>query len=253
MGADTESELTAEERRIKEGANAYAREHKTRLAKELTDKSRFPSEILPVSVFMAGSPGAGKTEASIELIEKFTTPETGVLRIDPDEMRQYFPGYNGYNSYLFQGAVSILVNKVHDLAIANSQSFVLDGTLSRFEQARDNIQRSLKRRRFVLIQSVYQKPLLAWEFVEAREVEEGRRIPMERFVEQYFAARAVVNQLKAEFGKEIQVDLLLKNSDNSTRSYKANIDKIDNYLDEKYTAASLLDTLIRQFPARLKL
>jgi hypothetical protein len=35
--------------------------------------------------------------------------------------------------------------------------------------------------------------------------------------------------------KEIQVDLILKNRDNSTKVYKANIDKIDNHVPEKYT------------------
>ncbi|BFM21501.1 zeta toxin family protein [Gilvimarinus japonicus] len=246
-------ELSATEQKIKEEAEEFARCNKGQIAKELTCKKAFPSEISPVSVFMAGSPGAGKTEASIELIEKFTSPETGVLRIDPDELRERFPHYSGDNSYLFQGAVSIIVNKIHDLAIKSGQSFVLDGTLSNYDQAHKNIARSLNRHRFVLIQYVYQKPLLAWEFVEAREVDEGRRIPLERFVDQYFAAREVVNQLKVDFGRRIQIDLLLKNSDNTTRSYKANIDRIDHYLDEKYTPASLLDTLKVQFSAKLEI
>ena len=33
----------------------------------------------------------------------------------------------------------------------------------------------------------------------------------------------------------MQVDLILKNSDSSTKVYKANIDKIDNHVPEKYT------------------
>lgn len=80
---------------------------------------------------------------------------------------------------------------------------------------------------------------MAWEFVRARELEEGRRIPPDQFIEQYFAAREVVNSLKKTFGAKIQVDLLLKNNDNSNRMFKAGIDAIDNHVPEKYTRASL--------------
>ncbi|MCY1377423.1 hypothetical protein D9M69_649960 [compost metagenome] len=86
---------------------------------------------------------------------------------------------------------------------------------------------------------VYQDPLLAWEFVRAREATEGRRIRPEHFVEQYFAARDVVNRLKLEFGKRINVDLLLKSNDNSSRLYKAGVDKIDYHIPERHNMDSL--------------
>ncbi|WP_369700297.1 zeta toxin family protein [Halomonas sp. I5-271120] len=46
-------------------------------------------------------------------------------------MRDHFPGYTGNNSWLFQRAVSIVVDKIHDLMLNQRQSFILDGTLSR--------------------------------------------------------------------------------------------------------------------------
>jgi poly(3-hydroxybutyrate) depolymerase len=64
---------------------------------------------------------------------------------------------------------------------------------------------------------------------------EGRRIRPETFVEQYFAARNVVNQLKEEFGRDVHVDLILKDRDNSNKVYKDNINKIDHHVPEKYT------------------
>ena len=79
----------------------------------------------------------------------------------------------------------------------------------------------------------------AWEFVQAREALEGRRINPQDFIYQYFAARDVVNRLKAEFGKGVHVDLLLKNNDNSHRLYKAGIDRIDSHVPEKYTRANI--------------
>lgn len=228
---------TDEEARINDEALEFARANKKAIAKRWTSTDRYPREENPVSVFMAGSPGAGKTEASLELLKKFG--DSPVIRIDPDELRKEFPAYTGANSWLFQRAVSILVDKVHDMALDQCQSFLLDGTLSHYDIAKKNIDRSIGRKRAVQILYVYQEPQLAWDFVQAREAAEGRRIEPEHFIEQYFAARDVVNRLKRELGKDISVDLLLKNNDNTQRMYRAGVDQIDNHIPEKYTRAQI--------------
>lgn len=236
-------DLSPEEKKIQDDALAFARENKKAIAHRLTDTSRFISEDEPVSVFMAGSPGAGKTEASIELLAKVEADGSEILRIDPDELRNEFPSYTGDNSYLFQSAVSVLVEKIHDFALKQKQSFLLDGTLSHYLKAEQNIARSLKKGRMVQILYVYQEPMLAWEFVQSREAVEGRGILPEHFVKQYFAARNVVNRLKTHFGSDLKVDLLLKNTDNSHKLYKAGVDQIDNHIPEKYTSADLENLL----------
>jgi len=228
--------MTPDEQRIWDDAIAFARANKKPIARRLTDKARYLPEAEPVSVFMAGSPGAGKTEASVALLRHFDTP---VLRIDPDELRSEFSQYTGGNAWLFQGGVSILVEKILDFALSQRQSFLLDGTLAKYDLAKRNIERSLGKGRLVQILYVYQEPMLAWDFVRAREESEGRRIRPEHFVEQYFAARDVVNQLKVEFGKKIRVDLLIKNIDNSARTYKAGVDQIDYHIPERHTRADL--------------
>lgn len=76
--------MTPDEQRIWDDAIAFARANKKPIARRLTDKALYLPETEPVSVFMAGSPGAGKTEASVALLKHFDTP---VLRIDPDELR----------------------------------------------------------------------------------------------------------------------------------------------------------------------
>lgn len=60
--------LTPEEKIIKESAILYAKKHKKRLTKELASKAIYKPETDPVSVFMAGSSGAGM--ASECLIER---------------------------------------------------------------------------------------------------------------------------------------------------------------------------------------
>ncbi len=232
-------EMTLEESQIGQAALEYAKKHRTEIARRLTDPSVFIPEANPVSVFMAGSPGAGKTEASIELLKLKGADGAKVLRIDPDELREKLPGYNGENSWLFQRAVIPIVERIHDLALKQEQSFLLDGTLSSYGVAERNTRRSLEHGRTVQILYVYQDPQQAWKFVRARETAEGRRIQPEDFVRQYFAARDVVNHLKAELGKGIQVDLLMKNNDGSDQFYRAGVDKIDNHIPEKYSVSDV--------------
>ncbi len=231
--------MTEEELQIEKEAIAFAKTNKKTIAKELTDLSKFPADQIPVSVFMAGSPGAGKTEASQNLIKKFASSAGPILRIDTDEIRSRLPGYNGKNSHLFQGSTSIIADKMHDIALSNKQSFVFDGTLSNLVRARENINRSIAKGRFVQIIYVYQDPIQAWQFVKAREVKDGRHVPCESFINQYFQARENVNCLKKEFGAKIKVDLVVKNIDGSDFSYRENIDVIDNYISEQYNIDQL--------------
>ena len=232
-------EMTPDEERIAQEAWDYAKKHRTEIARRLTDPADFIPEANPVSVFMAGSPGAGKTEASIALLKLKGADGAKILRIDPDELRETLPGYDGANSWLFQRAVTPIVERVHDLALKQGQSFLLDGTLSNYSVAERNTQRSLDKRRTVQILYVYQEPEQAWKFVQARETAEGRRIQPEDFVRQYFAAREVVSRLKAEFGKDIRVDLLMKNNDGTDRFYRNGVDRIDNHIPEKYSVADV--------------
>lgn len=225
------------EQAIAEEAIAFARANRKSIARRLTDPAIYVPESEPVSVFMAGSPGAGKTEASIELIARFTG--WPILRIDPDELREEFPGYSGNNAWLFQRAVARVVDAVLDQAFHKRLSFVLDGTFASYEVARKNVDRSLGDGRRVQILYVYQEPMLAWGFVRAREAAEGRRIEPRHFVEQYFGARDVVNRLKAELGREVHIDLLMKNNDNTHRFYRAGVDRIDSHIPERVTRPQL--------------
>lgn len=236
--------MTEEEIEVKKRAEKFARDNKKNIAKELTDQKIFPPDEFPVSVFMAGSPGAGKTESSKNLIEKLTKDKHCVLRIDPDELRPKFKEYNGTNSDLFIGAASIVVEKIQDLALKNKQSFIFDGTLSKLDISRKNIIRSLDKKRFVQIVYVYQSPLQAWNFVKAREIKDGRKVPKDAFIEEYFMARENVNKLKKEFDNSIKVDLVVKNIDGTDFSYRENVDIIDNYILEKYTKDILKSLII---------
>ncbi|MDO8430498.1 MAG: zeta toxin family protein, partial [Candidatus Taylorbacteria bacterium] len=93
---------------IKRQAEEFARANRKQIAQVRTDKTKYPSDNAPISIFMAGSPGAGKTEYSKNLIDLLEMDKNHkVIRIDADELRHQLPGYTGNNSYLFQTAVSL--------------------------------------------------------------------------------------------------------------------------------------------------
>ena len=197
---------------IKKQAEQFARDNRQNVAKRLTDKSKYLPDIFPASIFMAGSPGAGKTEFSKRFIESFEkTKDRKIVRIDADDLRDQIPGYTGKNSYLFQTAVSLIVERIHDIVLDNKQTFLLDGTLSNYEKAVSNINRSLSKNREVIIFYLYQKPEVAWKFTKAREKEEGRNIPKEIFVEQFIKARENVEKLSEEFKNKISIYVVKKN------------------------------------------
>lgn len=117
---------------------------KKTIAKNTID--HLPEEESAVSVFMAGSPGAGKTETAKSMISQFKKEHgVEVVHIENDELRKEFEDYNGLNSPLFQNAATRLVEAIHDRALKKKVSFLLDSTLSSFEKAKSNIERSLKK------------------------------------------------------------------------------------------------------------
>lgn len=182
-------------------------------------------------------PGAGKTEVSKSFIQLMETQGAKALRIDPDDFREYFPEYTGGNSSLFQRGVTLMVERAIDLVYQQRQSFLLDGTLANLEVARKNIQRALaKKNRSVQIMYVYQKPELAWEFVLAREAIERRNIPCKEFVRQFYASKATVCQLKREFLEDLQVDVILKDTDGSDAEIGIDLstDEIDELVRQPY-------------------
>jgi UDP-N-acetylglucosamine kinase len=205
-----------------------------------------------VSVFMAGAPGAGKTEFSRCLIrDTFGLNTTLIVRIDPDEIRMQIPTYIQGKAELFNRAtnkgVELLVDHCFDRKF--EKSFLLDGTLSNYDIAKKNIDRALDRGRKVLIYFVYKDPVIAWEFTQKREKVEGRNIPKESFVNQYFGSIKTINSIKSEYGNRIQIDLvqlavLNPNTPHITDyKFEFNIINVDGYIETRYSKNQLMQLL----------
>lgn len=230
--------MSFQEEQITEKAIKEAKKLKKKLAKEMVD--HLPQEESAVSVFMAGSPGAGKTETARNMIKTFKK-ESGVdlVHIENDELRKVFEDYDGINSPLFQRPATLLVEAIHDRALKRDVSFILDSTLSSLEKAKDNIHRSLKRNRYVLIIFVYQEPEQAWCLVKAREIVEGRRVPEEVFVNQFMESQRVVSELKKLFQDQVDIIFIEKNIDGRNERPHFNVSDIDALLRKKYNRESL--------------
>ena len=233
-----------EAEKIKQIAEEFARQNKRRIAKELTDIAKFAPDDVPLSVFMAGSPGAGKTEVSRALINALEAGKKHkLIRIDGDELRKIIPGYTGLNSYLFQGAISILVDKIRDSALDNKQTFLLDGTFSKYNKAVNNIKRSLARNRVVMIFYVYQAPEIAWKFTEAREMLEGRNIPKSAFIDSFIESRETICRIRKDFDDTVVIFLVKKNFEThnveKVITIMQNGKQIDDYLGNAYTRDDL--------------
>lgn len=232
---------------IQSAALAFAKKERVKIARERTDINKYKPDEFPISVFMAGSPGAGKTEFSKNVISILKEDEgREVIRIDGDDLRRELPGYTGSNSYLFQGAISLIVEKIHDFALSQKQSFVLDGTFSKYKKAADNIRRSLSKGRKIFIFYIYQHPATAWKFTEKREQAEGRNIPKESFIEQFMGARETVNNIQKEFNEKVTIFLVKKDFEKNTVENVVRIkstESVDYYIKEQYNRDELKNIL----------
>lgn len=236
--------MTPDEQKTADVAVKYIKEHKGDLTALFADTMKYPKVPTPVTVFMAGSPGAGKTEFSKRFIDRFEKKfSVKIVRIDPDEIRAMIPGYTGANSYLVHGACAVGVEKLYDHTLEKKQNVIVDGTFVEYEKSADNVRRSLKRGREVQIYYIYQDPIIAWDFTQKREVVEGRNIPKAAFIRAFTLSRENVNKIKAEFGKQVQIHLVTKDYRNNDEDLQLNIEAVDPYLKKRYSEDEL-DRLI---------
>jgi predicted ABC-type ATPase len=105
----------------------WASKNKKRIAREFVRNIGHKPTDEPSGIFMAGLPGAGKTEFTIELIKNLD-PEP--LRIDMDEIAQMIEGYKPEIADKFRGGASIIMSRIYDEIVKNKIDFVFDGTFS---------------------------------------------------------------------------------------------------------------------------
>lgn len=233
--------MQEDEQQLIESAYQYIKEHKHEFIERFADPKIYLPVERPISLFMAGSPGAGKTESSKRLIEAIVGPPP--VRIDADEIRTMFPNYNGTNSHIFQRACTLGVNLLFNHVMHNNIHAILDGTFA-YERAMENIERSLNHNRSVIIYYLFQDPVVAWNFTQIREVTEGRRVSKEVFINAFLKARENVTATKAHFGDKVELKLLTKDFTKNFEKLYENVDQLDKYLPAMYNKEELEKLLL---------
>lgn len=193
----------------------------------------------PIAVFMAGTPGAGKTEIAKSLIELF---DIEPCRIDADDFRELIPGYTGDNSRIVQAAASLAVDKVQDVVLDKHFSFILDGTFA-IGKSIVNIKRAIRKDFEVQIYFVYQDPQEAWAFTKIREEKEGRHVPKETFINAYYESRNNVKAVKGEFGDQVTLRVIIKSYKNQTYDIYDDVQDLDKVLPNLYNKDELREVL----------
>ncbi|MBI3282919.1 zeta toxin family protein [Candidatus Curtissbacteria bacterium] len=228
-------------RQIKIQADAFewVKQHKKYLFLKFADFDSYPKDPYPTTVFMAGSPGAGKTEFSRRLAEGFKQKP---VIIDADEIRKIIPGYTGKKAFLFQKAATKGVNLLYDYVCKNGLNVIIDGTFA-YAQPVENIKRSLKYNRNIEIYFLHQNPIVSWKFTKVRERKEFRNVPKDVFINAYLKSIENVTLVKKEFGNKIKLNLVIKDFTKSLQTLHLNTSGIEKLLPKLYTGKELTKIL----------
>ncbi|MDO8598772.1 MAG: zeta toxin family protein [bacterium] len=229
-----------EELVLSQEALAYIKREKRQLLTRFVDPDVHKPSEHPVTLFMAGSPGAGKTEISKRLVESELFAGNQPVRIDADDIRAIFPGYTGNNSHVFQAACSVGVSMLYFACLKKRLNVIMDATFA-YARALENVQLSLNKQRNVELHYLYQDPRIAWEFTQKREATEGRRVSLEVFIEAFLGARHNIVQSYEHFGNRITVNVLLRNFHTGSDSFHQHVteESLDTLVPTIYTASEL--------------
>ena len=206
------------------------KKNKKKLLKDFaSDEICPPSKKNSASFFMAGAPGAGKTETAISLIKLLNVP---AIRIDPDDIKKWIPEYQGKYSNIFHPASSLGVEKIYDYTLKKKKSIILDTTFADYEISYKNVLRSIGKNRVIFIFYVYQNPELSWSFTLKREQIEGRSVPKKVFEIAFRNSGINVVRIKKDFGDKIVICLIEKNLDATIKKFRVNIsaEELENFL-----------------------
>lgn len=98
------------------------------------------NELLIPVIFLAGAPGAGKTE----WIESFPDLYNYII-LDSDLYRSLFDGYVGSNAAEFHQFASRVMDRMYSFCIKHGYNMIVDGTFANSQKANENIKQCEKR------------------------------------------------------------------------------------------------------------
>ena len=224
---------------VSEKATEWVRANKKKIVDHFASDVVCPPSEEPFSIFMAGSPGAGKTESSVAIVEMLKKRGDGIVRIDPDEIRKLIPQYTGRNTDVVKGASFLAVEKLYDYVLKTGKSMILDSTFTPYKKIEGNVRRSVAKGRTIAIIYIDQDPLVAWHFTKEREKIEGRSIPRDFFIRTLFESRENVRKIKEQFGDQVVLRVIQKDYTKQTQHVIEDVKFIDDVVQIKYSVDDL--------------
>jgi len=220
-----------------EDAVAYAKKHHKDIVTKICNLEVYKPSAKPFTLFMAGSPGSGKTEYSKNFLDELESKDLSqkIVRLDTDELRDFLPQYSGDNSDAVQKATTLLFDKTFDFIQNKKLNAIIDATFAS-PRSIQNVERAINRGRRVALFYLYQDPRIAWVYTKKREKIEGRTVPKDVFIEAYFSAKKNVNTIKKQYGDKIELNLFEKDQDNNyVKKARFNIQSLDEFIKEEFT------------------
>lgn len=213
----------------------YSKEHLDSILSDLFGNKQPSSK--KDAIFIAGSPGAGKSEVAHLLADSYKN----MIVLDTDDFRCLFPDYDGSNSSNFQKACSWLTEQAFQYLTEKGYSFIYDTTFA-VPSTEKKIKRVLKNGYRPVIFYVYQEPKIAWQFTKDRERVEGRKVPKETFINAFLHARENVEKVKVRH-PETLVHLIIKDYQNTIEEVHFDMENINLILPNNNTRETLEEEL----------
>lgn len=207
----------------------WTKDHKTDIVNHTLQP--YHSSDNPTAIFMAGLPGAGKTE----FLNNLSVYGDEFITIDLDFLVSQIYGYSPENYYNYRKAGNILVSALFDKVLKQHISFALDGTFAH-PQALKNIERTLKHNFLVNLFLVAQKPDISWRNTQARQLITKRPINRDGFVN---TCHNIIPNLQTAFhtfrnNPNFSMKLIKKNPQDHSYKYTYDAKKIDEELTTLY-------------------
>jgi predicted ABC-type ATPase len=215
----------------------WAKFNRKRIVKAYLTRFEYPSSEHPSIIFMAGLPGAGKTEFASRLLPQL---DNKMLHIDLDEIAENIKEYNPKIAHLFRPGANIILERLYDQSIKKRIDILMDGTLGH-DKALENIERAILHYNYTArIYFILQDPIKAWEVTQLREKVEFRSIDAEGFAISYYKMLDNLNKLQQKFGDKISISVVIKRPNNSFKEINDNVSNISYYTDPTLTYNELL-------------
>lgn len=219
------------------GQKDWVRKNKKAIINDIISDSEASPDGTPRAIFMAGLPGAGKTEFTKGLND---VTEARFVRLDMDEIAGHIQGYEPQIADQYREAATSILNDVFSEVLKRGLDFIMDGTFSSRYAALD-VERVRKHGYNIRIIYLQQDPRLAWKFTLAREKVEHRAIKIDGFVNAYFNTISNIQQIMEKNSDIIKLDFVTKNSENQVGKWYKNIslEEFNKTIENNFTKESL--------------